>query len=102
MNTLKEAVKLLEEVEMTLLRAEVRVATLNGELADKLDPMSSEDVLGIQMKLECVHAQVTKLENVLLKKINMTLRKRLFELLKLEEGKQEYHGHEDVASRSLE
>ena len=70
-----KTVKILKDIELMLLQAELRIATLNGELSSALVENSS-DIGDFLMGLETIHNQTTRLENALLKKMIYTLKAR--------------------------
>lgn len=83
---MKRTTEILQDVGVSLLRAELSIALVNGELTEIEDPMNSKDLLRLQKELESVHLLVTKLENTLIKKINQALNKRIYQLTQENEG----------------
>lgn len=83
---MEKTTNILRDVEVMLLKAELRIALLNGALMDfSTNKETLSKVLEFQVELEAVHQLTTKLENSLLKKLNQVLRHHL-EMLKREEN----------------
>ena len=74
---MEKTAAILKDIELMFLQAELRLMMLNGELANPLGTITSAKVLAIQTELENIHQLATKLENTLLKKLNLVLRLRL-------------------------
>ncbi len=74
---MQKTTEILKEVEVMLLQAELRIALLNGDLNDAESLETRNKILGLQVELETIHQSTTKLENVLLKKMNQVLKKRV-------------------------
>ena len=75
---MEKTTNILRDVEVMLLKAELRIALLNGDLMDFNTYQSTlAKVLELQMELEAVHQLTTKLENTLLKKLNQVLKHHL-------------------------
>lgn len=75
---MEKTTNILRDVEVMLLKAELRIALLNGDLMDfNTNQSTLAKVLELQMELEAVHQLATKLENTLLKKLNQVLKHHL-------------------------
>jgi hypothetical protein len=72
--------EILKEIETMLLRAELRIAMVNGELTDLESPMTDDKVTFLIHALESIHHHTTRLENQLLRKLNQTLQVKLSHL----------------------
>ena len=74
---MQQTTDILKDIELMLLKAELRIAMINGELSDITSSATTAQILTLQLELESVHQQMTKLENTLLKKINTNLKRHL-------------------------
>ena len=70
---MEKTIQMLKEIEVTLLQADLRISMLNGKLDNPTSKESLNKILALQIELESVHQQTTKMENSLLKKINQAL-----------------------------
>lgn len=78
---MKDPTKILNEIKTMLMRAELQIVIMNGELSNLDDPMNASEILIFQKELESVANSIVRLENTLIKKINQAMRQRVTALI---------------------